>query len=256
MMADSIEYHRVVWHGADFVARCERLGDRRFRVADVPTAGLTPDQMDVELYDPRAPDAAAHFSLDGVRAERLAVERESRGFAVVVAELEQPLPAVQPPVPRFAPRAGDISFPQSLDHARRKEKAIDVADVRETERYWVFPVHRIGCIGVVVEKSDGRATRFGSNWDLDTWIWGYDRGLVTEEPVDLIITAVLDPVEAGRLLDELHIGGKRREQRREVLRELPAVLPASVNWMAIGPLHRDAGRSLRWEARGEPKQRD
>jgi hypothetical protein len=255
-MADSIEYHRVVWHGMDLVARCERLDDRRFRVAGVPTAVLTPDHMDVEFFDLRAADAVAHFSLDGVSAERLTVERESRGGAVVVAELQQPLPPVRGPSARFAPHAGDIPFAQALERARRKEVAIDVAGIREAERYWVFPVHRIGCIGVVVEKADGRAARFGSSWDLETWIWGYERGLVTEEPIDFVITEVLDPVGAGQLLDELRIGGKRREQRREILRQLPAVLPASVNWMAICPLRRDAGRSLRWEARGEPKLRD
>src|SRR5262245_57980967 len=102
---------------------------------------------------------------------------------------------------------------EALARAKLLYSAVKVDQVRETPRYWVVPVQEIGCVGVVVEKASGETTALGSAWDLDTWLWGYDKGLVRrgtaiqDEPdvMDLVVTEVFDLESAARILEQLRI---------------------------------------------------
>jgi hypothetical protein len=240
------EYHQVRWYDFDAECACERLSDVRFRIFEFSTSEVSLDGTSVREIDISRPDAVAHLQVDGVPVERSTIEREKFGLVTLVVELKTPLPPVRPPAPRFPSHAGDLSFDEALARARTLESAINLKAVRETEAYWVFPVHRVGCCGVVVEKADGHATRLGSSWTLETWLWGYDRGLATQQPVNFVVTEVVDIDRAVDLLGRLGIGSDR-EHRREALRALPATFPAAVTWKSIGELEEDNGSSFRWE---------
>jgi len=77
----------------------------------------------------------------------------------------------------YAAKAGAIWFP-------------DVAPIERPE-YWFLPVGYIGSSGVIVCKSSGRLTPLGSAFAIDDWLWGYERGLVTDG-VTLRILSVRD----------------------------------------------------------------
>jgi hypothetical protein len=84
---------------------------------------------------------------------------------------------------------------------------------------------QIGTLGVVVEKSDGRATAVGSGADLELSLWAYDRGLVDPTRSCLVVDEVTD---FERTLDVLRTIRRsiRYETRRDVADKL-TVLPAS-----------------------------
>jgi hypothetical protein len=141
-------------------------------------------------------------------------------------------------------RPSDISFDEALSRAKREYEAVDIANVRETGTYWLFPVRQIGCRGVVVDKQTGLTTCLGSAWDLDTWLWGYEKGLVVEDPVDLVVTEVTDPERAVEILRRLRISPP--QGRRAALQQLPVVFERAVTWIALGELAADKESSFKW----------
>ena len=105
-------------------------------------------------------------------------------------------------------------------------------DVVERRKYWFFPVGYIGSIGVFVDKATGALTSAGSAYDLETWSWGYERGLLAE-PTNLTVTNISDAHNTLELL--LHVLGAgparlpnpnpKRRWLRDQLGRLPATFP-------------------------------
>jgi len=106
-------------------------------------------------------------------------------------------------------------------------------------RYWFIAVHQIGCIGVVVEKEDGRATPLGSSGATDAWLWGYEQGFLEAEEHDLVITEVLDLDATLNVAKSI-----ARVTWHDFQKPLPLIL--SVTESALVPLFEDRGRSFRW----------
>jgi len=115
--------------------------------------------------------------------------------------------------------------------------AVNVAEIRETATYWVFPVFGIGCCGVLVEKATGNVVEFGSSPHLDDWIWGYEQGLLDEPARDLIVVSVRDA--------EATLQALKRFVVRPRIEQLPTTFESCAVWMAIRPL-RDAGDAFVW----------
>jgi hypothetical protein len=91
---------------------------------------------------------------------------------------------------------------------------------------------------------DGHVTDFGSAYPWEDWIWGYERGLVCDEPVDLVVESVIDLEMAVDVLDALRIGFRADNRRR--LAAPPVVFPAAVNWMAIPELRQRGDTAFTW----------
>lgn len=144
-----------------------------------------------------------------------------------------------------------ISFDEALTRARAISDAVVLDRIRDGERYWVFRVRQVGCLGIVVDKKSGVATALGSLWDLDTWLWGYDRGLVTAtvERVhfDLTVTKVIDYERAVALLKKLRISPP--EGRRAALQRLPRTFEGAVDWRATQRLKNETGGVFEWSVR-------
>jgi len=144
-----------------------------------------------------------------------------------------------------------ISFDEALTRASAICDAVVLDRIRDSERYWVFRVRQIGCLGIVVDKKSGLATALGSQWDLDTWLWGYDRGLVTakDEGVhfDLTVTKVIDYERAVALLKKLRISPP--EGRRAALQRLPRTFERAVDWRATQRLKNETGGVFEWSIR-------
>jgi hypothetical protein len=53
----------------------------------------------------------------------------------------------------------------------------------------------------MVSKRDGSVHILGSAFDLDDWLWGYDRGFCRGDSYDLVVTAVRDVRAATAFLE-------------------------------------------------------
>ena len=67
---------------------------------------------------------------------------------------------------------------------------------------------------------------------------------VTEKPLDLVVTEVLDTDRAIELLRKLRISPP--QGRTAALKSLPAVFQQAVTWMAIGDLAADNESAFKW----------
>jgi hypothetical protein len=145
---------------------------------------------------------------------------------------------------------GTLSFDEALTRARAIHDAVILDRIRDGGHYWVFRVRQIGCRGIVVDKRSGLATALGSQWDLDTWLWGYDKGLVTGKhgvAFDLTVTKVVDYERAVALLKKLRISPP--EGRRAALQRLPRTFARAVDWRATQRLKNETGGVFEWSIR-------
>jgi hypothetical protein len=152
--------------------------------------------------------------------------------------------------------ANTISFDEALARARAIHDAVVLDRIGDREGYWVFRVREIGCLGIVVDKKSGLAKALGSQWDLDTWLWGYDKGLVTAAAegvhFDLTVTKVIDYERAVALLKKLRITPP--EGRRAALQRLPHTFERAVDWRATQRLKNETAGVFEWSLgrAGEP----
>ncbi|HEX4457518.1 MAG TPA: hypothetical protein VIA18_06090 [Polyangia bacterium] len=145
---------------------------------------------------------------------------------------------------------GELTFDDAL--ARARALAADVLDERisATAKYWVFRVRGADSFGVVVDKRSGAATKLGATWDLETWLWGYEQGLVTGGSVDLTVTKVVDYERAVALLKKLRVSPP--EGRRAALQRLPHTFAGAVDASAIQRLKNETRGVFEWKiARAE-----
>ena len=91
---------------------------------------------------------------------------------------------------------------------------------------------------------DGVVPFLGAGWDVDTWLWGYERGLVTDKPRDLTVVAVNDRARAVDALRRI-TRTQAPDEHEAKLAALPAVYPRAVTWHAIEAL-RTAGDAFVW----------
>lgn len=136
-------------------------------------------------------------------------------------------------------------FQRALAASVAQDRPVFINRVREGRDYWFFPIFEIGSVGYVVSKRDGVVTGLGSAWTVEAWLWGFEQGLVIDEPTDLRIDAVYDLDATVKLLRE----GLRISVSEDDLRALshpPVVFQKAASWLAIGALHRDRGASVQW----------
>lgn len=119
------------------------------------------------------------------------------------------------------------------------------AEVRETERWWYFPVESTSCAGVVVDKAEGRATPLGKQGRLEDWLWGYDAGLLEEGNLAIVVTEVFD---VPRAIDAFARIGLRVSQT--ALRHLPLRLDAHGVVQRLREARAIDGSIARWHVEG------
>lgn len=136
-------------------------------------------------------------------------------------------------------RPGDVDFFEALEAACFNSGPIQVDEIEELDAYWVFPVHSVGNTGAFADRRTGRIVGMGSPLPATMWIWGYERGLLDDDPRDLVIEQVKDPARA--------IGALKRFARIgfDELQNLPLILEGCASWQAIFPLH-EAGDAVTW----------
>jgi hypothetical protein len=160
--------------------------------------------------------------------------------------LARPVPFPFTPGVDFPGQAGDIDFHDALQKAAAGLRlAIRVDGIRETLRYWIFPVRQIGCIGGFVDRRNGNTEVMGSSLDEALWIWAYEHGVLRAHTI--VVTKVLD---AQRAYDAL----------RTALSITPSgmkQLPLSIEregcnvMLLIQALHQ-AGDSIVWQTQAAP----
>lgn len=174
----------------------------------------------------RRPLAAAQMGHGGRRVP---------GGAVAPDRTTRMLDAPEPPT-------SFVSFEEARARAAAQGYPLEGSAVRESERWWFFPVRQIGCRGVIVDKRDGSTTALGSAHSLDDWLWGYDAGLFRGEVdvVDLVVTEVFDRAAATAALEAIGLRGGWH------LRELPVRFPGAPLWMRLPALRALDQRAMRW----------
>ena len=188
--------------------------------------------------------------LERVAADDYLVSLLPQGTAaddlVVEVELSSALPPAFTPYERYPRCTAEVSFDDVLEKLTTAGP-VRISGVHEAERYWAFGRWQIGSCGCAVERADGRVTDFGSAYAWDDWIWGYERGLVRDDRVDLVVESVLDVELAVALLDTLRIGGCVDNRRR--LAAPPVVFPTALNWVAIRELRHRGEAAFTWSVR-------
>jgi hypothetical protein len=142
-------------------------------------------------------------------------------------------------------REGELTFAEALARAQSVQADVLLDRISVAEKYWVFRVRQLGCLGIVVDKKSGHATKLGATWDLETWLWGYDQGLVSDGSVDLTVTRVVDYEKAVALLKKLRVSPP--EGRRAALQRLPHTFAAAVDAGAIQRLKNETRGVFEWK---------
>jgi hypothetical protein len=175
--------------------------------------------------------------VDGVPSQSFSITvDEDSGFRLDV-DLTGPLALIEfIPHQVFPARSGDVSYDDALARATAMYP-VNAAEISESADYWVFPVFQVGCCGVLVEKASGRSVEFGSYTGLDAWIWGYEQGLLDEQPRDLVVISVRDAAVALRALKQF--------VARPTIDVLPVTFVGCAGWRAIRPL-RESGDAFEW----------
>jgi hypothetical protein len=142
----------------------------------------------------------------------------------------------------------EIPFEDALAVAVERERPVLINRVREGATYWFFPIYEIGSIGYVVNKRTGIATGLGScamgvsaSSNVDAWLWGYERGLLSETARDFQIDAIADLEAAMRVVQALDLDAARLETE-----ELPIRYAKVTRWEFIRALYADRGASFTW----------
>lgn len=227
-----MESRVVSWRGKTWPTMCERISSSHFICHDfaIFDGDMEPDHLD--------PNLPAELELDGVPCASVKVNVDKYACVQLDVELTSGLPLIEfTPYREFPQRTGDTTYAVAFERASA-EHSVDVAAIRETADYWVFPVFQIGCCGVLVEKATGKLVEFGSRPGLDDWIWGYEKGLLHEPPRDLVVISVRDAEATLRALKHFI--------RQPNITALPATFEGCAFWMAITPL-REAGDAFVWQ---------
>ncbi len=147
-------------------------------------------------------------------------------------------------------RAGELTFDEALARARAVQADVLDERISVAATYWVFRVRGLDSYGIVVDKQSGVATKLGATWDLETWLWGYEQGLVTGGSVDLMVLKVVDYERAVALLKKLRVSPP--EGRRAALQRLPRTFAGAVDASAIQRLKNETRGVFEWKiARAE-----
>ena len=147
-------------------------------------------------------------------------------------------------------REGELTFDEALARARAVQADVLAERISSAAKYWVFRVRALDSFGVVVDKQSGVAVKLGATWDLETWLWGYEQGLVTGGSVDLMIMKVVDYERAVALLKKLRVSPP--EGRRAALQRLPRTFAGAVDASAIQRLKNETRGVFEWKiGRGE-----
>lgn len=247
-----VERRRLVWTVLDTVVEvdvdAERSGPQwahwdRFAI-EVPTSAVADDPLTAVARARAATSRSA--TLDRVPVATLALAQVAIDFEqpdASVLRLRAVLTEALPPP--FAPMQRDdrgTSFEEAAAFAQARGMPIVATSIREGEGYWFFRVRHPDSVGVVVDRV-GRVTVLGGGWDVDTWLWGYERGLASEEVRDLVVTAINDLPATVAALRQIAPAGTGDDVAR--LATLPAVFPRAVSWRAIEAL-RSAGDAFAW----------
>ena len=142
-------------------------------------------------------------------------------------------------------KEGERSFDEALASAQALQADVLLERISVAAKYWVFRTKQLGCLGIVVDKQSGAATKLGATWDLETWLWGYEQGLVTGGSVDLTVTKVVDYEKAVALLKKLRVSPP--EGRRAALQRLPRTFAAAVDAGAIQRLKNETRGAFEWQ---------
>lgn len=237
------ERHRLTWDSEDGTAVFERIHDARFRTF-LMAAG-DPSNW------PGSVGWAIHRelpSVDGVAAVEIFCGAVKYGEFSLELILAEPLPQIRLPWSGLPAPAGEISFDDALLSATTMGYAIGLDSIQETATYFLFPMYQIGSVGALVEKHGGRLVRFGSAFDMDYWLWGYENGLLEKPSGDLVIFEVLDHERAIQFLQKIRHLLRDELTVEEVQGNLPFIMPGLAVWLSIRALQ-EAGDSVRWEIR-------
>lgn len=226
-----LEQRGLCWRGRAWPSACERISSSRFLCYGL--GGFDSD-LRPQDFDSNAP---SDLTVDGVPCRSFSINVDKHDGVELEVELTAPLALIEfKPHQEFTPRTGDTSYQDALASASATH-AINAAEIRETAKYWVFPVFGIGCCGVLVDKQSGHVTEFGSYTGIDDWIWGYEQGLLDEPPRDFVVLSVRDAEVTLRTLKHFVV--------RPSINALPATFRSCAVWQAIKPL-REAGDAFAW----------
>jgi hypothetical protein len=129
--------------------------------------------------------------------------------------------------------------------AALEHRGIIAADIQETPNYWVFPALAMASsLGAFFDRRTGRTVTMGSSMSIESWIWGYERGLLEGDDAVLVVTEIRDRTRTIDVLRRLGVGFKSWH-----LTELPFRLPGAADWSTIGTLQ-DAGDAFVWHVEG------
>ena len=131
---------------------------------------------------------------------------------------------------------GDPPFWHALGETYTVAGPCVAAEIRETERYWIFPVREIGKLGALVDRRNGHAELMGLVVSEEVWIWAYERGLMKEN-ADLLIESCHN---LSRAIFHLQLAFRISSYDLE---KLPLRLYST--WHAIEPLWM-AGDAISW----------
>lgn len=145
--------------------------------------------------------------------------------------------------------ADELTFDDALTRARAVADVLDER-ISAAASYWLFRVRGADSFGVIVDKRSGVATKLGATWDLETWLWGYEHGLVTGGSVDLVVTKVVDYERAVALLKKLRVSPP--EGRRAALQRLPRTFAGAVDASAIQRLKNETRGVFEWKIERAP----
>ncbi len=212
------------WSERDLPSQVERVGGRRVRSVEIQERMPCDEQMR-SLFD-------ADDQIESV---------------YVAVTLDEPLPPAFTPYRRHPRRQGELSFQQILERLLA-ERSVRLSGVHESAGWWAFGVWQIGSCGFAVSRTDARITHFGSSFPWEDWIWGHERGLVTEKAADLVIESVRDIEASIALLDAMRIGSRADNRRR--LASPPVAYPRAVTWRHIWELRYKSEGAFRWKVSG------
>lgn len=190
--------------------------------------------------------AAAHAAvrsrelrIDGVTPDRAWVSSATFGFSSnsklsygeIWVDVRMPCAIPFPFSPGgLAPsKPGDPPFEEALVSAFAATQLPCVAaEIVETDRYWMFPVRRIGLLGSIVDRRSARVTLMGSGAPREVWMWAWEQG-VSEEGTPVVLERCDNPTLLHERLRHVY-----RFEAADYER-LPLTLP--YDWRSFEPLY-------------------
>jgi hypothetical protein len=219
--------------------------------ARTPTRRLRDDLFEVHVERPRwleppTPERSSDFRLRQIPARELTIAERTKERTVVQAQLAQAMPDVGFRPGATGASADSISFEHALSLVAQRELPIIVNEIVEGRSFWFFPrLKPLGSCGVFVAKRAGAMTDAGAKFPQEDWLWAYERGLIVDTPVDLVITRVMNLAGTRRFLrDTLRLALSLESY--QMLDRPPITLTRAVNWTAIQALRVHAARLFEW----------